>query len=349
MTPTLFAIVAGALVTGWVVTGLVRHYALSRSILDHPNQRSSHTLPTPLGGGWVLAVPVLAAIAAGRALGWLDPNMALGLGGGAAAMAVVGWIDDRMGVRPRYRLIVQGAAALWLITWVGGFDSLDLGFTRLPLGRLGNVIGVLGVVWCTNLYNFMDGIDGIAGLEAVSVATVGGILLLLGGSMGLAGIALATAAASAGFLLWNRPPARIFMGDAGSGLLGFLFAGLAIAGEAQHTVPVLVWVLLLGVFVADATIVLVSRMARGEEWYSAHRGHLYQRLVQAGWTHGRVDWAVGALNVGLAALAVSAWHWRQALLSVSIAGFVGVGLIYAVAARAIAVPSTPPTPSPASH
>jgi Fuc2NAc and GlcNAc transferase len=327
------ALVVSGLVAGWALTGAARRFALSRAILDRPNERSSHAIPMPLGGGWGIAAPVLAAIAMAEWLGWLDRDAALGLAGGGAAVAIVGWVDDRIGLSARTRLLVQVGAALWLVVWLGGFDGLDVGAGRAHLGRWGDSLAVLAIVWSTNLYNFMDGIDGIAGTEAVSVAGVGGVLLLLAGSSGLALVALVTAAASAGFLVWNRPPARIFMGDAGSGLLGFVLSGLAVAGEVSGAAPALVWVLLLGAFVGDATSVLLRRMARGERWYSAHRGHLYQRMVQAGWSHGDVDRALAGLNAVLALLGVAAWRWRWMLPWALGAGAVVIAVAFRAAGR----------------
>ena len=336
MSATLVILLAGAALAGWALTGAARRYALARAILDRPNERSSHAVPTPLGGGWGIATPALVSIALSTWLGWLDHDAALGLAGGGAAVAMVGWVDDRIGLSARTRLLVQAVGAIWLVVWLGGFTALDVGAARWPLGRWGDSLAVLAIVWSTNLYNFMDGIDGIAGTEAVCVAGAGGVLLLLAGSPGLALVALVTAGASAGFLVWNRPPARIFMGDAGSGLLGFLLAGLAIAGDVRGAAPALVWVLLLGAFVGDATSVLLRRMARGERWYSAHRGHLYQRMVQSGWSHGDVDRALVGLNVALAALAVAGWRWRWLLPWALAAGTIVLAAAFRAAARSVA-------------
>ena len=341
MNPVVIAVVSVAFLAGWALTGAARRYALARRILDTPNERSSHAMPTPLGGGWGIAVPVLGAVALAGALGWLDRGTAIGVGGGALAVALVGWIDDRVGLSVGVRLLVQIAAAAWVLGWVGGFRSLDLGVAQVPLGPWGNALAVLAIVWCTNLYNFMDGIDGIAGAEAVSVASVGGALLLMEGANGLALVTLATAAASAGFLIWNRPPARIFMGDAGSALLGFLFAAIALAADGRGALPALVWVLLLGAFVGDATIVLLRRMARRERWYSGHRDHLYQRLVQSGWTHGRVDRALLVLNVVLSLLGMAAWRWRAFLLPAVAMGSAVVAAAYVAAERRLSRTSGP--------
>ncbi|MEO6696428.1 MAG: glycosyl transferase family 4, partial [Gammaproteobacteria bacterium] len=156
---------------------------------------------------------------------------------------------------------------------------------------------VLAVMWLTNLYNFMDGIDGLAGAQAVTAGLAGGVLLWWLNAPGLAGASLALAAASGGFLIWNCPPARIFMGDTGSGLLGFSFAVLALAGEQSRAMPAAAWLILLALFILDASYTLLARLLRGEAWYHAHRSHAYQRLVQAGLSHRRVTLWVLLINI----------------------------------------------------
>lgn len=335
-----------AFLAGWLLTDLARRYAHARRIYDQPNARSSHKIPTPLGGGWGIAVPTLVAVVLASRIGWLDRETTIGLGAGGLAVAVVGWIDDRLGLSAMTRALVQAAAAAWLVGWLGGLPSLDLGVGTVTFAPLVNGIALVAIVWCTNLYNFMDGIDGIAGLEAVTVGGVGGALLLLSGSPGLALVALVMAASSAGFLMLNRPPARIFMGDAGSGLLGFMIAGLAVASEARGSVRALVWIILLGAFVFDATIVLLRRIAAGERWYSAHRGHLYQRLVQSGWSHGRVDIAVILVNAILVLLAIAAWRAPSRLLVFLVAAAALLGLTYRFAERRLPKVATPARPGP---
>lgn len=254
-----------------------------------------------------IAAVVLGGTVVVGMLGILEAEVAIGLVGGGGAVAVVGWIDDHRSLPAHQRAAVHTVAAAWAVLWLGGLPSLVLSGSRLPLGALGFVLAVLGIVWVTNLYNFMDGIDGIAAIESGFVALFGGALLYAGGAQGLALLAWLVAAASAGFLLWNWSPAKIFMGDVGSGLLGFIFAVLAVASERATAVPLLIWLLLLGVFVFDATVTLLRRIAGGQRWYSAHRSHAYQRLVQAGWSHTRVSLSVLLLNVVLGVLAGIAW------------------------------------------
>src|SRR5690606_28300225 len=220
---------------------------------------------------------------------------------------------DRFRLSAAVRAAVHLVAAGWVILRLGGLPELDLGVTRVPLGAFGTVVGMLGAAWMINLYNFMDGIDGLAAGEGVLVGIIGGVLLTMSGEPGLALVALLTAAACAGFLWWNWHPARIFMGDVGSGFLGIVFATLAVASENRSAVPLLLWVVLLGVFIFDATVTLVRRVLRRERWYEAHRSHAYQRAVQAGRSHHVVT--AGALGVGLL-LGIGVWvaHlWRDSI------------------------------------
>jgi Fuc2NAc and GlcNAc transferase len=197
----------------------------------------------------------------------------------------------------------------------------------VPLGTAGSLLAVVGLAWLTNLYNFMDGIDGLAASEAVSVGLVGGGILAVAGADGIALAAFSLAATAGGFLVFNWPPAKIFMGDVGSGLLGYAFGVLALASERAGAVPLVVWMFLLAVFIVDATATLIRRVMKGERWYEAHRAHAYQRAVQAGYSHRQVTLAIMGLNVLLAVAAVGAWAVPSLLPVVVI---VTAGLLFAV-------------------
>ena len=279
------------------LTGLVRVYALRRSLLDIPNERSSHNVPTPRGGGLAIAVTLAIGVAVLGFSGVLYWNVMWALLGGGALVAGVGWLDDHRHVAPQWRALVHLLAATWALYWLGGFAEVRIGNETWELGWLGGMLAALAIVWLINLYNFMDGIDGIAGVEAVTAGVGGAILLAWAGAPGLAAATALLTAASAGFLWWNWPPAKIFMGDIGSGLLGYYFAVMALAGENSGVLPATVWLLLLGVFVMDAVFTLLHRVIRGERWYTAHRSHAYQRLVQLGYSHRRVSLGVAGLNV----------------------------------------------------
>ena len=219
-------------------------------------------------------------------------------------------MDDHQHVAPRWRLLVQGMAAAWALYWLGGMEPMALlgGLPVVP-GWVATLIALVAIVWLTNLYNFMDGIDGLAGSQAVTAAGTMGVLFMFSGVAGLACLAWLIVAVAVGYLLWNWPPAKIFMGDVGSGLLGFVFAVLAIAGEKAADIPVLLWFIPLAIFVYDATFTLLLRVYRRERWYAAHRSHAYQRLIQLGWSHGRVTGYAFITNVVI--LAPASWFvWR---------------------------------------
>jgi Fuc2NAc and GlcNAc transferase len=296
-----------ALILSWALTGWVRRYALRRSLLDMPNPRSLHERPVPRGGGLAIAIVILAGVALGWLLGWVSARSALALVGGGGAVAGIGWIDDRRGVAPEIKAAVQGCAALWALTWLGGFPRIHWGGETIPLGALGWVVGTIGIMWGINFYNFMDGIDGLAGGEAVAVSLAATLLLGVTAYPELALVCALIAGSSAGFLIWNWPPARIFLGDVGSAFLGFMFSVLAVMSENAGALPVVGWLLLLGVFFVDATITVARRIASGEPWYRAHRTHAYQRAVQAGRSHRQVTLAILGLDVVLAGLVWIGW------------------------------------------
>lgn len=327
MTIQLATFLIAAAILSWLLASRVRLYALDR-LLDVPNERSSHSVPTPRGGGLAIAFTALGGIILAAILHWIDWNLAIALVGGGAMIAAIGWIDDHRSLSALTRFAVQFLSAGWAIYWLGGLPSLSIGSATLHIGIFGSILGIIGIVWAINLYNFVDGIDGLAAGEAISTGVIGGLILLAMGQKGLATVSLIIAAANAGFLPLNWAPARLFMGDVGSGMLGYLFAVLAIASENSGAVPLLLWVLLLGAFVFDATVTLCRRIAHGERWYHAHHSHAYQRMVQAGKSHAQVSSTILVINLALALLAIVAWL-RPALFLIAIgAGTVLLSIIY---------------------
>ncbi|MGE0385636.1 MAG: glycosyltransferase family 4 protein [Gammaproteobacteria bacterium] len=293
-----------ALVCSIRLVGRVRHWALANDMLDIPVARSSHSQAVPRGGGAAILPVVLAALTLLACTGAIGVGDAMAIGPAAAAVAAVGWIDDRHRLSVRVRLAVHLAAAAWFVLWARPPTPMP----ELLPAAIGNLLLVAGIGWCINLYNFMDGIDGLAASQAVLVGIAGSALFGLAGAGGWMVLSVVVAGASAGFLAWNRPPARIFMGDVGSGLLGFLFAALALASAREGAAPWAAWVLLLGVFVLDATLTLAFRVAAGARWHEPHREHAYQRAVQCGWSHGRVTAAVIVIDLTLCVPA--AWSLR---------------------------------------
>lgn len=324
---------AAVAAASWVLTGAARRYALARALLDHPNERSSHSVPTPRGGGIAIVAAVVAAVAAGWWAGVVPGGVTAALVGGGAVVAAVGWVDDRGHVNAGVRLLVHFAAVGWALACVGGMPWLTAGAGRVHPGAAGTVIAAFGMVWSINLFNFMDGTDGIAGAQALFAAGAGGALLAAAGHPGLAFASGAVAAAALGFLGWNWAPARIFMGDVGSSFLGFVVAVLAVASEAGRALPILVWVVLMGTFVFDATLTLARRLHAGEKVHAAHRRHLYQRLVQRGWSHRAVCLAYAAANLVLGGLAVTLWRAPRLWAACLVAAVVALAAVYLVVER----------------
>jgi Fuc2NAc and GlcNAc transferase len=288
----------GAFVVAAALTGMIRRVAIARGMLDVPNDRSSHDVPTPRGGGLAIVVATLAGLIVSSALGAIPRNHLIALVGGSLAIALVGYMDDRRGLSARVRLVVHLAAAIWAVWWLGGLPSIRFGREIYELGLVGHLLSVLGIVWTLNLFNFMDGIDGLAASEAVFIAWGAAALAALSGSSSdVTTVSVVLGAACCGFLYWNWPPARIFMGDAGSGFLGFVLAVLALAASRDNAAAPAIWLLLGGVFFVDATVTLLRRLTSGQRLHQAHRTHAYQWLARRWNSHQRVTLVVLAVNV----------------------------------------------------
>lgn len=316
-----------------VATDMVRTHAIRRAMFDVPNQRSSHTVPTPRGGGAAIVAVVLLSIALGAAVRILPSNIAAALFGGGTLVAAIGWLDDRHNVKPSGRAAVHVCAAAWAVYWVGGLGPVHLGRMATFPGSLERLLWVLAIAWTTNLYNFMDGIDGIAAVETIIAGSVGAGILLLGSAFGMAFVSATLGGAAAGFLVWNRMPARVFMGDVGSGFLGFIFAVIALAATHTGVASAIVWVMLLLTFITDASVTLMRRALRGESWTSAHRLHAYQRLVQSGLNHAQVVRLVVLIDGLLAILAVTVFLRPHLTWPALVIGLLIVGASYMAVER----------------
>lgn len=293
-------IVLGALVfaTSALLTGVVRHFAMASGMVDIPNSRSSHTRTTARGGGLSVAVATTAGMIALAVTGVVAEDLALAIAAGGGAVALIGFLDDRYAVRPAIRFIVHACAASWAVIWLGGLPPLLVGDHLITLGVAGYVIAVLGIMWVLNLFNFMDGIDGIAATEAVFITCGGALAGLFGaGANEVTAGALVLALASGGFLCWNWPPAKVFLGDVGSGYLGYVIAVCALAAGRSNPVALWVWLILGGAFFVDATVTLVRRLLRGERVYEAHRSHAYQWLARRWRSHAKVTVALLVVNL----------------------------------------------------
>lgn len=261
-------------------TGLYIRIAKRKDIMDLPNSRSSHTDPTPRGGGVVFSGLFLLIVLASLVFfpEGNHPFLLAQLSGGTI-IAITGWVEDVKGLTPKIRLGIQFLAVAIALFIMGGFPSLDLGIVTLPLGIIGSLLALVGGVWLVNLYNFMDGIDGLAAGEAVIVSIAGGLIMMEGGETSTSYMLFALAALVGGFLVWNWAPAKVFMGDVGSGFLGYVFAVCAFAGERSGSAPALIWAVLLSVFIVDATLTLLKRIGERKNLARAHRDHLYQQAL----------------------------------------------------------------------
>jgi len=289
--------------------GVVR-YGPRFGLLDTPVARSAHVAPKPLGGGAALAAPYFLCVI------WFVPSAAITESTlaylGCLFIVVLGFSDDRWQLSSKVRLPVQFIVSLAAVRAIG-VDSVDFGLFSLSEPLTLTLLAVLSLVWLCNLTNFMDGIDGIAASQLL-VTSLSCVVLLVGLEGGLEGglgaaagelgehdvvmtLSVVLAASAAGFLLWNWSPASLFMGDAGSGFIGFALGLLALESLVSQRMSVWSWLLLLGVFIADTAVTLLVRIIRGERWYEGHSQHAYQILSRRLKSHPRVVGGVILINI----------------------------------------------------
>lgn len=304
--PAFYAVVFA---TAWFVTWVMRRVAIWRGaqvrapqdtipFIDRPNHRSSHSVPTPRGGGVgiVAGFTLAALVLAWRGL--LAPDAAMAVIGGTLVAAILGFIDDcGFVVSAKGRLVLHFVAAGWFLGWIGGVPPFPAFGMTLDWGWVAHILAAVYLVWLLNLFNFMDGIDGIAGIEAITVSLGGALAwwLAVGGNGWMLPVAFAVAAA--GFLAWNHPPAKIFMGDVGSCFVGVALGAFSILAGREAPHLFWAWAILMGCFTMDATVTLLRRLRRGHRFDEAHRSHAYQYASRKWRSHKRVAYAYGAVNV----------------------------------------------------
>ena len=293
---TLFLLPVVSLLS-FTLTALMRRYALSKKLIDLPNVRSSHELPTPRGGGVAFVASFMLVLVTMALHGALPAAVVWALLGAGSVVAVLGFWDDHGHVPARWRLLGHFIAAGWGVYWIGGLPCLAIANFVVEAQWILNGFAVFYLVWLLNLYNFMDGIDGIASVEAICVCLGGAVLFAVAANLNIGFLVLALLFAVAGFLYWNYPPARIFMGDAGSGFLGIILGLLSLF--AGRLVPEMFWcwLVLMGVFIVDASVTLVRRIATGPKFYEAHRPHAYQKASIRYRDHQVVTLAVAVINL----------------------------------------------------
>ena len=307
------------LLISFILTYFIKNYAIKKSLVATVNERSSHTIPTPHGGGIALALTWFIGLIYLFILNEIDTNLFYALSVGVI-ISVVSFFDDIYELSAKFRVIVQSVVSILGLVCIGGFESLEFGLVSIENQIITNIFAFLLIVWFINLYNFLDGINGYAGSEAVFLSVAG--FLLFGG-----GHFLVLAVAVLGFLYWNWNRAKIFMGDVGSTLLGYNIAIFTIYYANQEDTNFWIWIILFGLFWFDATVTLIRRKFNGEKLSQAHKKHAYQRLTQAGWSHFKVtNYAIG-VNILLLVI-VSSCLWLE--VSIFVAFAISLVLLYGV-------------------
>ena len=269
------------LIFAFILTYFIKNYYIKKAIFNEVNERSSHTVPTPHGGGIAIVITWFAGLFYLYFIGQVESSLFYALLVGVL-ISVVSFFDDIYELSPKIRLFVQAVVAISGIIFIGGLNTLDLFVFSIQNQFITNAFAFLLIVWYINLYNFLDGINGYAGSEAVFLGVAG--FVLFGGSHFLVLIV-----AVLGFLVLNYNHAKIFMGDVGSTLLGYNVAIFTLYYANQEPSNLWIWIILFGLFWFDATLTLIRRKLNKEKLSEAHKKHAYQRLTQAGWSHFKVS------------------------------------------------------------
>lgn len=303
------------LLFSFLLTILVRKIAIRKSLFDIPNERSSHSVATPRGGGIAIAITWFIAITYLYLRKEIDPVLFFALLSGLP-ISVIGFVDDIIAISPRVRLCIQIVSALLAIIFLGGLNSVNIGFYRVEIPVLLSIIAIIGIVWSTNLFNFLDGIDGYISAEVIFIGLTFFAMFSLVPPILLAVI-------TAGFLVWNWQPAKIFMGDVGSTLLGFTIGVFAVYYQNTDDSSIIIWLMLSSVFWFDATLTLFRRRRNHELLSVAHKKHAYQRIVQSGFSHQKTVLFAIAINISILGLVFLAIQFPNLLLPLFV-----INLIY---------------------
>lgn len=340
----LIVLLLGVSVLSWWLTKYLSHRDSFLLLLDHPNERSLHDTPIPRTGGLAIIGSFSLGLIGATVLEPVTASMDMPLSGwlhvesrilsATMLLVLVSFVDDRGGVPVWFRFGCQFAAAGSVALGIG----LAIPVIEIPLlggiklEWLGAPFTILFLVWITNLYNFMDGMDGFAGGMTVIGCGLLGYLGWQAHHPMISIVAILQAAAAAGFLVHNFPPAKIFMGDVGSVPTGFLTAALIVLGCRDRVFDIWVPVIIFSPFILDATVTLVQRALRHDKVWEAHRSHYYQRLILSGWSHRRTvlaEYGVMALCGGFALFyQYASEEWRLVVLGVW--GSVFLSLAFAV-------------------
>ncbi|MDD2896301.1 MAG: glycosyltransferase family 4 protein [Aliarcobacter sp.] len=272
-------------ITSFFLTYFIKNYMIKKSLVASVNERSSHSTPTPHGGGIAIAVAWFIGLSYLYFSNQIESNLFYALLFGAV-ISIVSFFDDIYELSPKLRLFVQATVTICGLYSLGGFDTLTFGIFDISNPVFTNIFAFFMIIWFINLYNFLDGINGYAGSEALFLSLAG--FALFGGNH-----FLVLAMAVLGFLFWNYNHAKIFMGDVGSTLLGYNVAIFTIFYANQESSNFWIWIILFGLYWFDATLTLIRRKLNKEKLSQAHKKHAYQRLTQSGWSHFKVtNWLI---------------------------------------------------------
>lgn len=273
----------------FVLTYFIRRFALKNKIISIPNERSLHVNPTPVGGGLAIVITWYIGITILFFYGFIERSLYFALLSGVI-LAIISFIDDLIELKPIVRLCFHFVTAILAFAFLQGLRQLIIPEVEFNYNFLVYPLAIVGIVWFINLFNFMDGVDGFASLEAITICLV---IYILSGNI----INLLLIACISGFLFWNLPKAKIFMGDVGSTQLGFILVILGIYFHNSYQFSILNWIMLSSPFWFDASLTLYRRWRNGEKLSKAHRKHAYQRIVQSGFSHLKVNLWLLIINV----------------------------------------------------
>ncbi|MCW8899150.1 MAG: glycosyltransferase family 4 protein [Gammaproteobacteria bacterium] len=276
----------------FLLTELIRRYSLKMNIIDMPNERSSHLNATPRGGGLSIVIVFLIGVGVNSILPF---NISMAIIGAGFLVACIGFWDDKNDISAKWRLLTHFIAAIWVVYWLGTTPEFHMFGIYIASDWVMAFIVIFMLVWLLNLFNFMDGIDGIAASETIFVACGGAYFLYEAGLENLSSTLLLLAASTMGFLILNWSPAKIFLGDVGSGFLGLMLGTIAYTYILEGG-SVWVWFILLGVFLVDSSVTLLRRIYNKERWYEAHCSHAYQHIARK-WGHKRTTISVIFINL----------------------------------------------------
>jgi Fuc2NAc and GlcNAc transferase len=298
--------IAGA-VLSFLITFLVRWIAIKVSIVDIPNYRSSHDVPTPRGGGISIAIVWFLGLLFLYTKGIIEANLFYALLSGLI-LVIISLLDDIISISYSVRLLFQIISISIGLYFLGGMELIDFGFFQIEHQIFLSVLAGIAILWFINLYNFIDGIDGYASAEAIFLSLA--VFVLSGNS-----IILLFGASALGYIYWNFGKRKIFLGDIGSTLMGYTLGIIALYENNTGDMPILIFVILSGLFWFDATLTLFRRFRNREKLTQAHKKHAYQRFVQAGYSHGHTVIYSILINLILFAVAFIAHKYLSLVLA----------------------------------